>query len=123
MIISRMLLPVHKPRNVPSLFLQQLIHLSLYWYWEFWPAVTSHLFLGSRSPFFLLGFLYLQCRNIQLPLLLFIEKLLECCLLLSDSFFFFLFQFYHQKITIAFQLLKSYAAIALAENSEQNDLQ
>lgn len=87
-IISRMLLPVHKPRNVPSLFLQQLIHLSPYWYWEFWPAVTSHLFLGSRSPFFLLGFLFLQCRNIQLPLLLFIEKLLECCLLLSDSFLF-----------------------------------
>ena len=122
MIISHMFLPLHKSRNVPSLFLQQLIHLSPYWYWEFWPAMTSHLFLGSRSPFFLLGYLYLQCRNIHLPLPLFIEKLLECCLLLSDSFF-FLFQFYHQKITIAFQLLKSHAAISVAENSEQNDLQ
>ena len=37
----------------------------------------------------------------------------------TEWFFFFLSQFYHQKITIAFQLLKSYAAISVAENSEQ----
>ena len=46
MIISHMLLTLHKSRNVPSLFLQQLIHLSPYWYWEFWPAVTSPLKAG-----------------------------------------------------------------------------